>query len=183
MNSNTLINSIRENKYDKQLTRLYRYLPAVEKFVKANGGTQQDARDLFQEALIIFCRKAKAPDFQLTSTVDTYLYSICKYMWKDELKKRNKQVLSDNNQHWQELPETSDWVTAESKFQLAEKAIAQLGKRCIELLESFYVKAMNMRQIASKMGFSSDRVAKNQKYKCLEKAREFYREGDALSNH
>ncbi|HET6996503.1 MAG TPA: sigma factor, partial [Chitinophagaceae bacterium] len=60
----------------------------TRKIVVSNGGNAQDAEDIFQEALIIVCRKVKDPGFQLTAQLSTYLYSVSRFLWKDELRKR-----------------------------------------------------------------------------------------------
>lgn len=65
-------------------------------------------------------------------------------------------------------------VIEEKKYQLAEHAFSELGKRCQQLLHLFYHKAMSFKTIAEVMQFSSDKVAKNQKYKCLVKAKDIY---------
>lgn len=182
MNDNALINSIRQRQYKQPMSSLYQYYPVVEKFVLSNSGSRAEAKDLFQEALVVCCRKVSDPSFELTSSLNTYLFGICKYLWKDELRKKNKSIQSDENE-WEDLEdEASDWVEQEQKFKLAESAIAQLGQRCKDVLEAFYIKAWSMVQIAKKMSFSSAKIAKNQKYKCLEKAREFYRQSHQ-SNH
>ena len=45
--------------------------------VMKNNGSEDEARDVFQDALIVFWQKANDPDFQLTSKISTYLYSVC----------------------------------------------------------------------------------------------------------
>jgi DNA-directed RNA polymerase specialized sigma24 family protein len=87
MSDQTTITFIRADKTDKTLDSLYSFFPAARKMILRNGGTGQDAEDIFQEALIVFCRRIEDPDFQLTSKPSTYLFSVCRFLWKDELKK------------------------------------------------------------------------------------------------
>ncbi|WP_315821201.1 hypothetical protein [Paraflavitalea speifideaquila] len=47
----------------------------------------------------------------------------------------------------------------------------ELGERCRELLLLFYNGGLKLKDIAARMGYSSENTAKNQKYKCLEAAR------------
>ncbi len=65
-------------------------------------------------------------------------------------------------------------VLEEKKYQLAERAFSELGKRCQQLLQLFYQQAMSFKDIAQVMQFSSEKIAKNQKYKCLVKAKDIY---------
>lgn len=173
MKSDTIIALIRERKEDKALRTLYNYLPKVKKMIRYNSGTNEDALDIFQEALIIFCKKVEQPTFQLTSNIDTYLFGICRLLWHNELRKRqtttpiNTLDLPDNLNIEEDLDQLS-------KHKLAEQALNQLGKKCLELLQSFYFKSMSMKAIALSFDFSSEKSARNQKYKCLEKAKEHY---------
>ncbi len=168
-----IIAQIRSGKHDKAFSSLYRYFPMMRKMVSRNGGTLQDAEDVFQEALIILCRKVTETDFQLTAQLSTYLFSICRFVWKDELKKR-QQITTISFETGltepQEL-ELQALLDKEATIQLAEKVLVELADRCRELLLLFYKGRMALKDIAIRMGYSSENTAKNQKYKCLEGAK------------
>lgn len=91
MTDQDIVNLIRNNKYSPVMKNLYAYLPVVKKFVLKNNGTRQEAEDIFQEGLVIFCNKINKTDFLLTCSINTYLYSVCKLLWLDELKRKIKQ--------------------------------------------------------------------------------------------
>ncbi len=59
----------------------------------------------------------------------------------------------------------------EKKYRFAERAFSELGERCQQLLLMFYHKKMSFKDIANVMQFKSEKIAKNQKYKCLQKAK------------
>lgn len=173
MQDQKIIELIRLNRHDQALLALYKNFPAVRKMVRLKGGNDQDAEDVFQEALIILCRKVKETEFVLHAQLSTYLFSVCRFLWKDELKKRHKQTTHDfetglsaaEEQQWE------GWAGEEARIGLAEKVIRELGDRCREVLLLFYNSGMKLKDIAAKMGYSSENTAKNQKYKCLEAAR------------
>jgi len=172
MNDQEILKLIKTNNTGKAMLELYQSLPVVEHLVLSKGGSKEDAKDIYQEALIIFCRKAKDEQFQLTSAIGTYLYSTCRFLWKDELKKRNKTSFEFDG----ELSSTEEdnllkAIEQERKYHLAEEALSTIGDKCLNLLKLFYFEGMRMIAIATKMGFSSEKIAKNQKYKCLERAR------------
>jgi RNA polymerase sigma factor (sigma-70 family) len=173
MEDQRIIELIRSRKHDKVFTTLYRYYPVVKKLILANGGRSEDAEDIYQEALIVFYKKAAEPDFTLSSGISTYLYSICRYMWMDRLRK-NQKYNTDNIRIDENAPADPEIIAAiesENQLMLAEKAIAELGERCRELLLLFYFHSKKLKDIAAKMGYNSENTAKNQKYKCLEAAR------------
>jgi DNA-directed RNA polymerase specialized sigma24 family protein len=45
---------------------------------QTNAGLEEDAEDIFQEALYIILKKLQEDDFELSSSFLTYLYSISK---------------------------------------------------------------------------------------------------------
>jgi len=141
--------------------------------ILANGGTRQDAEDIFQEALVIFCRKAKEYDFQLTSQLSTYLYGICNFLWKDEKRRTQKFLPTEVDDELIKADEASitELIEEDTRVKQAEKVLNELGERCRELLLLFYNGGIRLKDIARKMGYSSEATAKNQKYKCLEAAR------------
>jgi len=54
-------------------------------FVLNNNGTKDDAKDLFQEALIVLIQKLKIPEFELTANIKTYMYAIVRNLWLKKL--------------------------------------------------------------------------------------------------
>lgn len=171
MEDNKVLELIRNNRNDTAFAKLYRYYPVVRKMVLANGGRSEDAEDIYQEALIVFYNKAVSPDFTLTSTINTYLYSICRFMWLERSRKQQQNPFIELQKDILPNEEFSEALQREEQFKLAEKVITELGERCRELLIMFYYKSMKLKAIASKMGYNSENTTKNQKYKCLEAAK------------
>lgn len=182
MQDQKIIELIRLDKNDQALLALYKNFPVVKKMIRLNGGNLADAEDIFQEALIILCRKVKDTSFVLSAQLSTYLFSVCRFLWKDELKKRKKQLVQDADTGMNELPDTEfkDWIEEEARIKLAEKVITELGDRCREVLLLFYNGGLKLKDIAAKMGYSSENTAKNQKYKCLEAAKNRLKEMKAI---
>jgi RNA polymerase sigma factor (sigma-70 family) len=156
---------------EKAFKKLYHLYPRIEKLVLSKGGSADDASDVFQEALIILHRNLQTSDFKLTSSFYTYLYSVSRFVWSDIKKSHTKQQLQELNA--QEV-EVFQEVIEEKKYQLAEHAFLEIGKRCQQLLQLFYHQAMSFKDIATVMQFKSSKIAKNQKYKCLQKAKDIY---------
>lgn len=185
MTDQQIIQLIQQDKTSRAFTRLYRYFPAVCKLVTARGGSKNDALDIYQDALVILCRKVQESNFTLTASLDTYLYSVCRFLWNDELKKRNRSGESDwekvndvvDEQEWKQVNEE------ENHLKLAEKVLQEIGKKCLQLLQLFYTEGKSMKQIANKMEFNSEKIAKNQKYKCLERAKMKLKEMQEKTNH
>jgi RNA polymerase sigma factor (sigma-70 family) len=157
----------------KASEKLYGYFPVIKKLVLKNSGTRQDAEDIYQEALIILMRKSREENFTLTCGVNTYLYSVCRYLWSNRLKARSKRLEVDlERSEMLAAEEVELHVREEDVRQMAEQAVALLGEKCRQLLNWFYFEKISLKQIALRMKFASEQVAKNQKYRCIEKAKE-----------
>lgn len=183
MTDNEIVEHIKNNRNDKVLGGLYKNLPMIRKMITANGGKTEDAEDIFQEALVVFCMNVKKEDFKLTAQLSTYLYSICRFMWKDELKKKNRMNFTYVDTIKDNVDENAieEVIEKEEKSKTAESIVNSLGDRCKELLELFYTKKLKMIEIAKIMGYSSEGSAKNQKYKCIEMAKKNLK--DAQQSH
>jgi len=158
---------LRNNQYQAAINGLYKILPVVQQYIKANSGTADDAKDVFQDALVVLYKKVQQSDFVLSVPLKTYLLAIVKNCWWQELRRRKKLLAG-------ELP--SDIADLQSNeqplFDLAAAAFHLLGEKCRQLLILFYFRKKTFKEIARSLAFSDERVAKNQKYRCMEKAKE-----------
>ena len=173
MTDQKLIELLKADKTDKAFYKLYSGYAQVEKLVLSKGGTKSDAQDVFQEALIVLYKKVKATDFTLTSKLSTYLYSVSRFLWKDELIKSNRMKSADFELDFleDEIDELEKIKENEIKLKQVEQILTTISKKCQEILQMFYYKSFSMKEIAKEMGYTSERIARTQKYKCMEKAK------------
>ncbi|MBL4703987.1 MAG: sigma-70 family RNA polymerase sigma factor [Flavobacteriales bacterium] len=171
MTDQQIIELIKSRKEGKALTKLYRYQPQIVAMIKSRGGSKDDALDVFQEALIILCKKIWETNFELHSKLDTYLYSVSYYIWKNKAEKDSKWVMVEGEANPIEIDGMDEVLEKEAKINRVEKVLQELGEPCLKLLQLFYYKGLSMQELASKLGYKTVNVAKTQKYKCIERAR------------
>jgi RNA polymerase sigma factor (sigma-70 family) len=171
--------AMRDGRAEHAFTQLYGQLPDVMTLVRMHGGTRTEARDLFQDALVIIHEKAQDQGFTFTGSLAGYLYGICRNLWLAELRVKGKTekhiaALSANatSSNVETQPATS---SDEPLLHLAERAFAALGEKCRELLTRFYLNNEALADIAQAFGYAGEGAAKTRKYKCLEQARAKYR--------
>ncbi|MES2432083.1 MAG: sigma-70 family RNA polymerase sigma factor [Bacteroidota bacterium] len=169
MTEEEIIEHLQNNKYSTALKGLYNVLPLAKKYITTNNGTTDDAADIFQDALVILCKKVKEGNLTLTVPLKTYLMGIVKNCWLQELRLRKKLPQGETNN---DLPSIE--VNEEPGFVLAKAAFDLLGEKCRQLLILFYFKKESFKNIATALAFSDEKIAKNQKYRCLQKAKENY---------
>ncbi|MCB0617191.1 MAG: sigma-70 family RNA polymerase sigma factor [Saprospiraceae bacterium] len=168
---------------DEAFRHLYReYFGLVENLVRNNSGDPGEARDVFQDAVIVLFNKAKAADFRLTSSLKTFLYSICRNLWLMELRKRKRTTTLEDRHEFIPVEESifQTLVQTEEK-NLLVRLLQNLGEDCQRILELFYYQRMRMVQIQQAMSLSSEQVAKNKKHKCLQRLRSMVAEHPGLS--
>ncbi|MEQ8909597.1 MAG: sigma-70 family RNA polymerase sigma factor [Vicingaceae bacterium] len=176
MKDQEVLDAIATKRESRAIHFLYQSVfPQVLATVQKYGGMKHDAEDVFQEALVVLIRKVEAGHFQLQAKLSTYLCAICKYNWWEKNKGLNRVELMEGHRLTPaevELLEKS--IHEEAKYQKAELAFDRLGEKCKKLLQYFYLEDKSMRWIATKLSLKSGKVAKNQKYKCMKKARWHY---------
>ncbi len=149
---------------EKALELLYKkYYRMMTKLVITNSGTEDEARDVYQDALIVFWQKATSGNLVLTSKMSTYIYSICQNLWRKELDRKKR--LSNEEK---DSAVTLDTETLEREKIIA-KCIDQLDGTCKKVLMYYYFEEMSMQDIADKLGFANTDTAKTKKYKCKKK--------------
>ena len=169
VNETELFERIRKGD-EKALEFIYRkYYRMMTKLVLNNNGTEDEARDVYQEALIVFWQKVRSNEFVLTSKMSTFIYSICHNLWLKELKRKSR--LSNEEK---ELAEPIDFEKAEREKIIAE-CLNEMGESCRKVLMYYYFDDMSMQEIADKLGFANSDTAKTKKYKCKEKFDELVR--------
>jgi len=167
MGNEQILIQLRSGKQKEAIAELYKIFPSIRHFIRTHGGNDDEAKDIFQEALIIFYKNAMKPEFTLSATPHTYLFSVSKYLWKDELKKKNKLVHFEVEKQ----EEVSQHEHTEEKFRWMDKILNSLGEKCTEILQLFYYKKQSMDEIAQQLGYKNVDTAKTQKYKCIERAK------------
>ena len=56
-------------------------LPEVIRYVKKNSGTLDDAKDVFQEGIMVIFKKVKEDRLVLTTSFHAFLFMVCKRIW------------------------------------------------------------------------------------------------------
>ncbi len=148
----------------------------VQSLVVNNNGTVQEAKDVFQEGMIVLFEKARSGSFELNCQLKTYVYSVCRRIWLKRLQQLNRFSIEADSVA-EVVPVEEDLEEHEKKdqeFVMLEKAIGSLGEPCKSLIEAFYIQKRNMQDIASQFGYTNADNAKNQKYKCLMRLKKIF---------
>lgn len=171
-----LITGVRLGSSDS-LSEIYReHFPMILKMILNNNGEEADAKDIFQESLIVLYDKAQSEDFVLKSQLKTFLYSVCRRLW---LKRLNKHGFFDLD-----IQDVAEYIPVEDTLQqhkekehqffMMEESLKLLGEPCQTIIRDFYLHEMSMQEICEKFGYTNTDNAKTQKYKCLQRLKKLF---------
>lgn len=172
-----IVVALRRESNGATLRELYKtYYPMIVHLVCTNSGTEQEAKDIYQESLIAFLEKVKQPEFVLTCKIKTYIYAVCRRLWLKRLaEKKRFDIQVEAGESFPELDHQIEEIEeVEQKFMLMGQSLSGLGEPCRTIVEDFYVRDLSMEEIRDKHGYTSAENAKNQKYKCLQRLKKLF---------
>jgi RNA polymerase sigma factor (sigma-70 family) len=164
---------------EQALDFIYRkYYRMMVRLVTSNNGTENEAKDVYQEAIVVFWQKANSGNLVLTSKMSTYIYSVCLNLWRKELDRKKR--FSNEEKDATEYQEQEK----EERVKIIHECIDKLDDTCKKVLSYYYFDGMSMKEIAEKIGFANTDTTKTKKYKCKKKLDELikslYSEHDFL---
>ena len=148
----------------------------IQYFILNNNGSVDEARDIFQEAMVVLYEKSKDKNFSLNCQIKTYIYSVCRRLWLKRLQHLNKYTLQVESV--EEIIPVEDEIEEHEKrnndFIQMEQAMGKIGEPCKSLLDAYYIQKKSMLEIAASFGYTNADNAKTQKYKCLVRLKKLF---------
>jgi RNA polymerase sigma factor (sigma-70 family) len=156
---------------EQAILQLYQdHLEAAKAFIMSKGGTKQDADDIFQETIVSFIDCVQKKKFRQESGIRTFLISISKNLWYNEIRKRERvgrrEIIFEMDR---DQPETAVIETIQYREMKKElnQLLQDLGESCRKILELFYYENLSMKEIVDHLHYENEQVVRNKKYKCL----------------
>jgi RNA polymerase sigma factor (sigma-70 family) len=144
---------------------------AVKQLVVHNAGSDSDAEDIFQEALIVIFKKLKEePDFKLTSAFSTYIYSISRLMWLKHLRQIKKIDIDPLNRDMEERIEFEEPLPVEDKdlrMAIYQRTLLRIPEDCQKILR-LTAQDITSKEIARQLGFRSEGYVRKRRHFCKE---------------
>lgn len=148
-----------------------RFAGRIEQFVRANNGSTDDARDMFQESLLVITRQARRPGFRLLCPFEAYLYMVCRGRWFNELKRRQRAAVTiqaaggfEENEDAGALADTA--LREEARDRLFRRFFDQLSAGCRQLLQLAWTPETSMEEVSAQLGVSYN-YARKRKSECI----------------
>lgn len=143
----------------------------VKQLVLNNAGSENDAEDIFQEALIIVFKKLKdEPKFTLDAAFSTYIYSIARLLWLAHLKKVKKIEIDPLNRDLEERIEFEEPGPVHDKdlrLAIYQRTLLKIPEDCQNIMK-LTAQDLSSSEIARQMGFRSEGYVRKRRHYCKE---------------
>ncbi|WEK18009.1 MAG: sigma-70 family RNA polymerase sigma factor [Candidatus Pedobacter colombiensis] len=165
------------NNSEEALNKLYTgYFPMILQFILNNNGDEDDAKDVYQEGIIVLYNKIKSGNFELSSKLKTYIYSVCRRIWLKKLSQQSKKTndVTDFDDLISVEEDVEQHEEKDLQFEKMQSALLHLGEPCKTIIQDFYLNNLSMQNICEKFGYTNTDNAKTQKYKCLQRLKKLF---------
>jgi RNA polymerase sigma factor (sigma-70 family) len=154
---------------DKRILREFYvlYFKSIQRYVLANKGNNEDARDLFQDVMLVMFQKVRTGNFKLTCALGTFLFSVSRFLWLKELGKR-KWVSYTPVDHEDFVDTDSDIAAVNEKNErliFFRRCFDKLSESCRKVL-TLFTEGFSIAEITKMLGYKSEQHTKNRRYRC-----------------
>jgi RNA polymerase sigma factor (sigma-70 family) len=143
----------------------------VRQLILHNAGSESDAEDVFQEALIIIFKKLRdESDFKLDAAFSTYIYSICRLLWLKHLRMIKKIEIDPLNRDLEERIEFEEPLPVEDKdlrMAIYQRTLLKIPEDCQKILQ-LTAQDLSSLEIAQQLGFRSEGYVRKRRHFCKE---------------
>ena len=126
-----------------------------------------DAQDIYQEAFMVMLNAVYSAD--LSCKISTYLYAVSRNLCLKKLRSIKHEADVEIVDVADDIAEYDD---TKVRYENIMKALSGLGEKCREIIKLYYLRAFNMEEVATELGYTNAANAKNQKYKCMKQLKE-----------
>jgi RNA polymerase sigma factor (sigma-70 family) len=156
---------------DKAIRYMYdTYYDMLKIYTCQNSGTDEDAQDVFQEVLVSFIDVVKKDKFRGESSIKTFLFTMNRNTWLNELKKRGRAEKRETifeNQKDSTLMDVSHIMAENETRKQILSIVDELGEICKQILLAYYYENLSMKEILINVEYESEQALRNKKSKCL----------------
>jgi len=158
------------------------YFPKVKKFIVSKGGNEVEAKDIFQDSIIVFYQNVMAQKFKQKAKISTYLFALARNMWINRQKRLAKLSDLDNFIFTGQKDQPIDYLLATERNEFALELMKVLSDDCRKILTLSIFQKHSMKKICEIMGYQNEQVARNKKSKCLKYLKKAIQKSTRLSN-
>ena len=179
-NKETIIQAIRD-KVNGAFEYIHEMLfETVRYMITSNKGSEQDAEDLYQEAIICLTVNLDDQNYKIKENFSGYFIGICRKMWIDKLRDRSRESFFDDTRSPDVLSDRMDRNLQRDKQQdLFWTILARLKRECQKIIK-YRLDKTPYSEIATSLGLTAATV-RTKKYECNKKLNKLIKEDPRYS--
>lgn len=150
---------------------------SVKQYILKNSGKEDDAKDIYQEAIVAAWLNLKEGKFEMQTgkSIGGYIYQIAKYKWLDKIRSKEHRttlrLVHDNQAQSDEVDEYGK--EQDQEIQYLKELYSRLNEKCKAILNRFYYEKKSLAEIGEDLNYDAATV-KTLKYRCMKKLRDLH---------
>lgn len=153
----------------------------IDNMKKRTGCSDDDARDVFMDSIIVFREKVISGDISYLTNIRNYLYTVCVNTIMESKRQKLRKIgknddvkdfLYDDLTNDPFMEDLQDIIEDHTLIQICFDTLEKLDPKCKCILTMFYVNELSIAEITEKLNFANKNVAKSSKSRCFKKWKE-----------
>ncbi len=174
--SEEILKGIVENDHRVMEYIYQKYFRSIKGFIVGNGGSDDDAWDVFQDGIVVVYEQVKNNQLALKNKFHTYFFTVCKYIWLKALRERDKKYYEqiENSREIEQISlhdykvEIDELIEKEKRIKLYNANFLKLSKECQKLLK-LMAEGYSIQEIADSFAYKSVGFAYKKRRICKER--------------
>lgn len=151
-----------------------KFFVMVRDYILNHGGREEDARDIFQDGIMVIYEQRKNNDLKIKSGFSTYLYAICRHKWLNTRRNSGKLIYNEMKDlnfemekkglgnHFREIEELN---FKEARARVYQKHFDKLSEECRKLLRMM-AEGLSVKEIQLRFNYKSEGFAYKKRSIC-----------------
>lgn len=179
-----IITLIKQGEKRKSIQFLYtEFSNKVKAMIRNRGGNTEEAEDIFQEVILIFYQKVLENELtEENCNIGGFLMTVSQRMWYTKINR--KSMMEKHHDHIRVgekmTDDTYEFIFSEERKDLMTKIFNLLDENCKKVIKYVIFDNLSMKEIAQKMKYTSEDVAKSTHYRCRQKLTKQLKENESF---
>ncbi|MCP4123111.1 MAG: sigma-70 family RNA polymerase sigma factor [Bacteroidetes bacterium] len=169
---------------DRIIQEIYEaFFHKIKAFVMKNSGDMNDAKDVFNKALVQMMVRENLGNIKDTSTFEAYLFTACRNLWYRALNKRKKERVTNPEvkELYYEEKDMAQSALEQDRWELFREKFEMMSDNCREILGLLFNKVSG-KEMMEKLGYSSDTTVRQRVFKCKKKLGELVKDDNRFKD-
>lgn len=141
--------------------------------------TDEEARDSYQESVLVMYNNIKKGKLiKFTSSIKTYLFAIGRnvILYNRRKFQRERSSITDSENEIVDKESVQVNLQVSERQKILVEVLNDMGNPCKSLIMLYYTENLSFKEIAKRLDYKTETVARMQKMRCLKKMRKTMKE-------